>query len=139
MGLNLECGDMDVRVGSYGTVGSLKIYLLRTIRSYIVKNEISDTLPAQIDEIVKGGNIDLNKYNKVKHLFREIGGFDCFIDHSDCGGVIRSYQACDFVRTCDKLNDYFDKGNSFFYNEDRFYLYDIFKYSAENDEMIYFT
>lgn len=138
MGLNLCCGDLDVRVGSYKNTHNLKIYLIKTIYNYISQNNISDTLSSKIQEVIKDDNIDYTKYNDIKNLLPQgLNGFDCFICHSDCSGIIESHQSMYFINTCNKLQDYFDK--NFFFDNNKFYLYDIFKYSFENDETIYFT
>ena len=140
MGLDLTCGDIDVRVGSYGFVNILKIYLLETIKNYIIKNNIDDDLPKEIDEIITNGNIDYNKYINIQHklIFYNLYGFDCFIYHSDCNGIIESYDSKYFIELYDTLEDYFDKDNFHYGPNNTFFLYNIFKYSANSGQDIYY-
>lgn len=142
MGLSLECGDMYISVGSYSSVQDIRKYLLDTIINYINKSGIFDdekknNLLDKIKEVYDGSSINYTKLNNFK-LGYGLDCFGCFISHSDCDGVILSYDAGDFVDLCDKLSDYFDKENSRFYFNNKFYLYDIFDYSSRTGDDIIF-
>ena len=91
----------------------------------------------KIKEVYDESSINYTKLNNFK-LGYGLDSFGCFISHSDCDGVILSYDAEDFVDLCDKLSDYFDKENSRFYYSNKFYLYDIFDYSYRTENDIFF-
>lgn len=137
MGLDLECDNMEVRVGSYGSVQFVKTFLIDAIKNYI---ENSKDFFDNKDELLEKINESYTDYSIFDYLNLSdygLNGFECFINHSDCDGHIGSYDASKFVRLCDKLNDYFDK-NSHYFRNDKFFLYDIFVHSSKTGEDIFF-
>jgi len=92
------------------------------------------------DSLLEGLSLCYTDCAKIDYLdlrHYDLNGFECFINHSDCDGYIRSYDAYAFVNLCDKLYDYFDK-TSHYFDDGKFYLYDIFKESANSGEDIIF-
>lgn len=139
MGLHLDCGEMCIKVGSYSTVQQVKIYLLKTIKKYVIINNIDQDLLEEINEMIKNNILDYDKYKSsyMSFTMHDLIGFHCFINHSDCEGIIEPEESEEFIELFDKLEDYFDKSE--YHYEDKFYLYDIFKYSADNNRPIFFT
>lgn len=137
MGLDLECGNISIRVGSYSTVHDVRKYLLETIINYIkfsnnFEDIIKEILLDEISNVFSNNKIDYEKFD-----YKKLDGFNCFINHSDCSGMIESTKAKKFIDLCDKLNNYFDK-NNIYYRNNKLYLYDIFKYSSQTGDDIYF-
>lgn len=141
MGLDLECGNISIRVGSYSTVHDVRKYLLETIINYIkfsnnFEDIIKEILLDEISNVFSNDKIDYEKFDGLLMAY-ELDGFNCFINHSDYNGMIESIEAKKFIDLCDKLNNYFDK-NNIYYRNNKFYLYDIFKYSSQTGDDIYF-
>ena len=137
MGLDLICGDMDIRAGSYSAVHLVRIYLLETIKNYLIKNDEDNSLIKDIEDLHNGTIIDYEKYDKIRTMLiiEDLNGFDCFINHSN--GVIHPNNASLFVNQCDKLYDYFDR-DEYYFDNNQFYLYEIFKHSSDTCEDIIF-
>ena len=138
MGLDLDCNGLSVRVGSYGSVRYVRHFLIDAIKKYIeASNEFNNRDKTVLLEGIEKCYTDNTEIGSLNLKDYGLNGFECFIHHSDCDGIIRPYDASDFVDLCDKLNDYFDK-TSHYFDDDKFYLYDIFKESANSGEDIIF-
>ena len=139
MGLDLDCNGKSVHVGSYGNVRFVRHFLIGAIENYVrtSNDEFDETTKKYLllrlslcyNDNTMISDLNLGAYN--------LNGFECFVNHSDCQGYIRSYEASGFVRLCDKLNDFFDKDSIYFRNN-KCFLYDIFRESDVSGEDIFF-
>jgi len=137
MGLDLDCGEKSVRVSSYSGVRYVKLFLIDTIKKYVEKSLIIDEDDKK--KLLRDIEICYTNYeyiDSINLIKYDLHGFECFINHSDCDGSINSCDATDFIKLCDKLDDYFDKDEYFL--DDKFYLYDIFEYSSKTGYDIIF-
>jgi hypothetical protein len=137
MGLELVCDHINIRVGSYGNVKLVKSFLIDAIKKYITNSNIFFHDKDELLEKINQSYEDYTIYENLNLYEYQLKGFECFINHSDCDGYISSSDACYFVKLCNKLNDYFDK-NDLYFIDNKFYLYDIFYYSSQTGEDIFF-
>lgn len=137
MGLELVCDNLSIRVGSYGNVKNVKSFLIDAIKKYIINSKNFFHDKDELLEKINQSYEDYTIYENLNLYNYELNGFECFINHSDCSGCISSYDAYNFIKLCNKLNDYFEK-NDFYFEDNKFFLYDIFYHSYETGEDIFF-
>lgn len=142
MGLDLICGDIHMKCGSYSSVQKIRHELLVGVKYYLEsfspeKEDLIDYLCSLLKEK------DTIQYHKENHMKnRELGnlcldGFFPFIFHSDSNGSLSSYHAKQFLETWDMIEEYID--SPLLKEKDRtFYLNDIFQKSIDLCEDIQF-
>lgn len=103
MGLDLQCNDMYIRVGSYSTMSKLRSVLVRCTYEFIKnqeKNENTGELLEHLDKILVG-DVWISPFvssvgythihNNYSEIHRLLLNFNCeglllFVCHSDCDG-----------------------------------------------------
>jgi len=65
-----------------------------------------------------------------------LNGFTCFINHSDCDGMIDSFDASEFIKTLNIVENYMNK--EVYFEDNQFYLKNIFIESSETGDDIVF-
>ena len=142
MGLDLFCGEKNVKCGSYSSVQKIRFELLVGVKYYLEyffpeKEELIDYLCSLLKE---KDEIQYHKEDRKKNReFREfdLHGFFPFIFHSDCDGSISSYDAKQFLETWNIVEEFID--SSLLKEKDKtFYLEEIFKESIHTGEDILF-
>ena len=142
MGLDLICGDTNVKCGSYSSVQKIRYELLVGVKYYLEsffpeKEELIDYLCSLLKEkdTIQYHKEDPRKNRKFGELF--LDGFFPFIFHSDCDGSLSSYHAKQFLETWDMIEEYID--SPLLKEKDRtFYLNNIFQESIDTGEDIQF-
>lgn len=103
MGLDFECGDMYMRVGSYSTFGKLREVLIRCTYEFIVNQINSENRKELLEHLNKIilGDVYISPfiscigykhiYNNYSEIHRLLLNYNCegmllFICHSDCEG-----------------------------------------------------
>ena len=141
MGLDLICGSVSERCGSYSYVHEIRYLLLCALKEYLEMettnyNEKVDYL-CQL--ITKENTIQYDKADPTKHVHfykKKLNGFFPFIFHSDCDGSLSSYEAKQFLKTFDIVKDYVDYSLKY---DDKFFLDSIFRKSISSGQEIYFV
>ncbi len=153
MGLDLCCGSVSVRVGSYSSVHRVRNYLIQSIINYLKatsENESNNNLYDLVNISAKKELLELLgkviiddeiNYDNLEKIQMELSlinlnGFTCFINHSDYDGMIDSSDADDFIKTLDIVKDYMD--TSCYHEDNEFYLKEIFEESSKTGETIWF-
>lgn len=153
MGLDLCCGSVSIRVGSYSSVHRVRNYLIQSIINYLKatsenksNNNLCDLVDISakkellelLDKVIVDDDINYDKLENVQMELSliNLNGFTCFINHSDCDGMIDSTDADDFIKTLNIVKDYMDK--SYYHEDDEFYLKEIFEESSNTGEDIWF-
>lgn len=141
MGLDLICGSVSERCGSYSYVHEIRYLLLCALKEYLEMettnyNEKVDYL-CQL--ITKENTIQYDKSDPTKHVLfykKKLNGFFPFIFHSDCDGSLSSYEAKQFLKTFDIVKDYVDYSLKY---DDKFFLDSIFRESISSGQEIHFV
>ena len=142
MGLDLICGNIHIKCGSYSSVQKIRYELLVGLKYYLEyffpeKDTLIDYLCSLVIEKdkVQYHKEDSKKNREFQELF--LHGFFPFIFHSDCDGYLSSYEAKQFLETWDIIEEYID--SSLLKEKDRsFYLEEIFQKSMKTGEDIRF-
>ena len=166
MGLDFECGEMYMRVGSYSTIAKLREILLRCtyefIRNDATANPLKKELLEHLDKMLLGdmyispfvSSIGYKHiYNNYSEIHRLLLNYNCeglllFICHSDCEGNHTVKEVKKIIKWLKQIFTYENnerilfKNN--FINEDKkentlyekFYLSKIFDYSVETNQSI---
>lgn len=143
MGLDLFCtGTESIKMGSYKAIQEIRLHWMFAYIQYL---QITHPLSSIIQELVQcvhNSNIDYGKFSKLSNK-DEIGlsGLFEFVHHSDCDGFWEPSQIKDIIDTLHLIRQYLKPitYSWHFYNEDQYYLDDIFKFATENDEFIRFA
>jgi hypothetical protein len=141
MGLDLICGSVSERCGSYSYVHEIRYLLLCALKEYLEMetrnyNERVDYLCLLI---TKENTIQYDKADPTKHVLfhkKKLNGFFPFIFHSDCNGSLSSYEAKQFLKTFDIVKDYVDYSLKY---DDKFFLDSIFRESISSGQEIHFV
>ena len=142
MGLDLVCGELNMKCCSYSSVQKIRHELLVAVKCYIEyffpeKDNLIDYLCSLLKEKNK---IQYHKEDKTKNRELELfclDGFLPFIFHSDCDGTLSSFEAKKFLETWDIVEEYVD--SNILKEKDRtFYLKDIFTESIKSGNDILF-
>lgn len=164
MGLNLGCGNVEVRVGRYSTYHELKVAFVKMAINYINDNpELVDKLR----QMIQGDKFDMLYLGKNSEIGDELAdyglaGLWVWLTHSDCSGAIDSMDAeyfYDFLLKTMRLSlekPVEENGgiiiNNFMPDEiveymvdlddeqlvDKFYITPVFKESMRTDEDVIF-
>lgn len=141
MGLDLICGSVSERCGSYSYVHEIRYLLLCALKEYLEMETTNydEKVNYLCQLITKENTIQYDKADPSKHaLFykQKLNGFFPFIFHSDCDGSLSSYEAEQFLKTFDIVKDYVDYSLKY---DDKFFLDTIFTESVDCDQEIYFV
>lgn len=142
MGLDLICGDIHMKCGSYSSIQKIRHELLVGVKYYLEyffpeKEDLIDYLCSLLKEKdrIQYHKEDRNKNRELGDLY--LDGFFPFIFHSDCDGSLSSYHAKQFLETWDIIEEYIE--SPLLKEKDRtFYLNDIFQESIRSGEDIQF-
>lgn len=98
MGLNLECGDVDIRVGRYGTYHELKVAFIKMAINYIADDP---QLVEKLQKMIAGNQFNIQYFAETPEIKKDLaayglGGLCVWLTHSDCSGAIDSINAEDF-------------------------------------------
>jgi hypothetical protein len=139
MGLDLVCGDIIIKMGSYSSVQEQRALLLKGYIMWLHDQGIHETAKT-IGKCVKkrkdGFEID------YKNLDMELlmPGMKAFIFHSDCEGEWSVQDAKDILESLEELRPFFQKIQGFDYYciDDRYHLEDILEKSVQSYRSIQF-
>jgi hypothetical protein len=139
MGLDLVCGDISIKMGSYSNVHNIRAYWIKAEIIYQKQQGNYDIAKAMEDVIKKdkyGYKIDYEIFNLLPWDL----GTEKFVYHSDCDGIWTSDESKKILETLDKLRDIMLKIEEFkyYFCDGEFYLEKILKYSMKNNKIIYF-
>jgi hypothetical protein len=130
MGLDLICGDVSIKMGSYRRVHVERRMWIEAYNKWVGESLIP---------IGSDGSIDieaLQVYEAESEIATSVlDGLKRFVIHSDCEGYWSSYDAEAMLTTLDTIHQYFDKEED---DDEEYYLSEIFKHSVETNEDIQF-
>lgn len=140
MGLDIACGDLSLKVGSYENVEKTHYLLLVALKDYLeLETENYDEKVDYLCDLIKNKNcIHYDEISKTKNLLfmkDELDGFFPFIFDSEYTTTMCDYEAERFLHTFDIVKDYVHPSLK---NEDDFYLSSIFEESVESGNSITF-
>lgn len=143
MGLDLTCGNVHIKCGSYSSVQKIRYQLLVGLKYYLESffPEKENLIHYLCSLVKKKDTVQYHKEDSSKN--RELGelflnGFFPFIFHSDSDGCLTPYEAKQFLETWDIVEECIDC--PLVKEKDRsFYLYHIFKESIKTGEVIRFS
>ena len=140
MGLDIACGDLTLKVGSYENVEKIHYLLLVALKDYLeFETEDYDQKVDYLCEIIKKKNcIQYDKISNRKNLLfwrDELDGFFPFIFDSELSTTMSDYEAKRFLQTFDIVKDHVHQSLKFV-NE--FYLSSIFQESIDSGNEITF-
>ena len=140
MGLDIACGDLTLKVGSYENVEKIHYLLLVALKDYLeFETEDYDQKVDYLCEIIKKENcIQYDKIsNRKNFLFwrDELDGFFPFIFDSELSTTMSDYEAKRFLQTFDIVKDHVHQSLKFV-NE--FYLSSVFQESIDSGNEITF-
>lgn len=141
MGLDLTCGKISMRYGSYSSIPKIHYHLLAGIKFYIEMVFPEEEKKINyLTSLLKEKNTlqykNLNFRDMVELGDLCLDGFNSFILH-DFQGTMSSGEAELFLETWDIVEDYIDSSIK---NEERkFFLYDVFKESKKTQRPIIFS
>jgi hypothetical protein len=153
MGLDLCCGSVSIRVGSYTSVHRVRNFLIESLIRYLeITSEGKSTdnvydlvdfnakkdLLSLLKRVIINGEIDYNYLSEItpELSLLNLNGFTCFINHSDCDGMIDSFDASEFIKTLNIVENYMNK--EVYFEDNQFYLKNIFIESSETGDDIVF-
>ena len=140
MGLDIACGDLTLKVGSYENVEKIHYLLLVALKDYLeFETEDYDQKVDYLCEIIKKKNcFQYDKISNRKNLLfwrDELDGFFPFIFDSELSTTMSDYEAKRFLQTFDIVKDHVHQSLKFV-NE--FYLSSIFQESIDSGNEITF-
>lgn len=140
MGLDIACGDLTLKVGSYENVEKIHYLLLVALKDYLeFETEDYDQKVDYLCEIIKKKNcIQYDKISERKNFLfwrDELDGFFPFIFDSELSTTMSDYEAKRFLQTFDIVKDHVHQSLKFV-NE--FYLSSVFQESIDSGNEITF-
>lgn len=140
MGLDIACGDLSLKVGSYENVEKTHYLLLVALKDYLeLETENYDEKVDYLCQLIKNKNcINYDEISKSKNLLfmkDELDGFFPFIFDSELSTTMSDYEAKRFLQTFDIVKDHVHHSLKFI-NE--FYLSSVFEESIESGNSITF-
>ena len=143
MGLDLFCtGTESIKMGSYSTVQEIRIHWILAYIEYLQATNPTTFLIKDLKQCIENNEINYKAFLKLRNHNQEgfTGLFD-FVYHSDCDGMWVPEEVEQILTTLDLVRqNLIAKTFSWhFYDENQYYLEEMFKYSVENDENIRFS
>lgn len=140
MGLDLICGNIGIRVGSYRRVHIERKLWVEAYNNWVATlKEDEEEAPIPINshdyKITEADMEALESHTANTEVAVEIlDGLKRFVIHSDCEGYWSPYDAEAMLTTLDTIKQHFDDDD----DDDEYYLTEIFKHSIDTNENIQF-
>jgi hypothetical protein len=143
MGLDLFCTGLEsIKMGSYSTVQEVRLHWIFAYIQYLQNTNPSSTIIKELNQCVQNNDINYEKFFKLRNQ-GDIGfsGLYDFVYHSDCEGIWEPEEVKEIMITLGLIRKFL-RPITFswhFYNENEYYLENMFKHSIENDKNIRFS
>lgn len=140
MGLDIACGDLSLKVGSYENVEKTHYLLLVALKDYLeLETEKYDDKVNYLCQLIKNRDcVQYDEISKSKNLLfmrDKLDGFFPFIFDSEYTPIMSDDEAERFLHTFDIVKDHVHESLK---NEGSFYLSSIFEESIDSGDSITF-
>lgn len=137
MGLDIVCGALGERVGSYSGVQRQRIAWIRSEarRQESINNK--STAKAMRETILSTQEIDYSLFEKTDGWLE---GTQAFVNHSDCDGTWDPDEAAAILEAVQTLKPFFEAEDLdyYFYEDGSYYLDEILRHSVTHNQDIVF-
>lgn len=137
MGLDLFCENHEgIKMGSYSMVHKVRLHWIKAFLEYLNSKNIECQ---SLNNVIQKENIDYEEFEKVKCNEPGFEGLFVFVNHSDCEGIWTPEEIKEIMITLNLIRSYLkDKTYEWHFQENEYYLEDLFGHCIETDEMITF-
>ena len=134
MGLDIVCGDLNERVGSYSGVQRQRIAWIEAESKRQKSMGNVKAAEAMKKVIVSADEIDYALFEKTDGW---LPGTRAFVDHSDCDGMWDAYEAAEILEAVRLLKPFFET-DDYFDEDGEYYLEEILRYAVKHQKDILF-
>lgn len=136
MGLDIMCGSLGVKVGSYSGVQQQRVAWIKaeSMRQDSLGNK---EMATNMNTVICSRGI---RYDFFTTIVDWLPGTRAFVDHSDCDGVWDCCEAKDILEAVKILKPFFSKDDAdlYFETDGEYYLKGILSYSVRHHKDIVF-
>ena len=138
MGLDLICGTMHIRVGSYSYAHLIRIKWIKACIAFLREANPTDVLAQLLEQTCNTQIPNYRLFSDIQSDTNIFAGLKCFVDHSDCDGEWESADCIKIFITFCFIKKYLKIIDPTDFNSDTYYLEPVLKYAIDVDQKISF-